>query len=152
MEVIIDCFHLKASIIFVSYLVTDMVVTISVVILPQYWSCISPKHSNLLKVPTLDQGSISTIWYFCFEPSSLSTIYSQFSRSIPMVAIYGNLTLALTKSLRVPTPSYVQVINRSCHKKFRNSWGGSLRWPFHWIWSKLSVILFFRSCPEEFYR
>lgn len=28
---------------------------------------------------------------------------------MPMVAIYGNLTLALSKSLKVPTPSYVQV-------------------------------------------
>jgi len=38
--------------------------------------------------------------------------HGQIDRSLPMVAIYGNLTLASTKSINVPTPSYVQILTR----------------------------------------
>ena len=42
------------------------------------------------------------------SPSIVDTLWS---KSLPHRAIYGNYSLALTRSLKVPTPSYVQILN-----------------------------------------
>ena len=43
--------------------------------------------------------------------SSPSIVDTLWSKSLPHRAIYGNYSLALTRSLKVPTPSYVQILN-----------------------------------------
>jgi hypothetical protein len=42
------------------------------------------------------------------SPNIVDTLWST---SLPHRAIYGNYSLALTRSLKVPTPSYVQILN-----------------------------------------
>lgn len=42
------------------------------------------------------------------SPNIVDTVWS---KSLPYRAIYGNYSLALTRSLKVPTPSYVQILN-----------------------------------------
>lgn len=67
---------------------------------------------SLLLIANAFNKTASLIW---------SWWYSECSRSMPMVAIYGNLTLALSKSLKVPTPSYVQV-GRICTTHSKNAY------------------------------
>ena len=60
--------------------------------------------------PKIDQNK--ELWRFNINLTHLSDIdlIMKYRRSTSDIAQFGNLTLTLSRSLEVPTPSYVQVI------------------------------------------